>query len=142
MAQMSPQGYGSPYAYPFSNPFYGYPSNALYTDSQGQYYTVPYSPYYSYPGSPTYGAGVSTGSAVNSSPTSQQAYYGYYPHASAPYYGMANPSTHQQQATPPATYYPPTYSPTMASSTTPEDQSATPTPAGHSPVVDSSLESQ
>jgi hypothetical protein len=166
MAHVSPVGYGSPYSYSYGSPFYaGYSGTGFFGEGQGQYYAAPqypYSPYYyyaQYSGSPTYHhTGTLSTPAVTGSPAAQP-YYGYYPgyvsNAPAPYWGVQSDAQ--------STTYSAAYSPTMTGSTVQgescfsflpfcpsstmanfltEDRSATPTPAGNAPVVDSSLESQ
>lgn len=142
MSQMAPPMYGSPYV--FHNPFYGYGPGSIYTDGQ-HYYQPPaaYSPAYypSYPSSPSYDA-TSSSAGVAASPTSYP-YYGYgYQYSPAPYWGTTSPSVGQQASASP--YYPPAYSPPVSTTATTvaEDRSATPTPAGHSSVEETSLESQ
>lgn len=122
-------GYGSPYAYLYGSPYY--PTAGCYADAQ--YYPASpyaYSPFYAYTGSHSYAPGTSTTDATGSSASQQ--YYGYYPQF--PYWGYS-PTAQQADGSAPA------FTPT-ASGGAQEDRSATPTPAGHNPTAESSMESQ
>lgn len=141
MTPMSPAGYGmpTPYSYPYS-PYYGYGNPFI--DGQGHYYSAPYSPSY-YPsfGSPTYDARSAGSVDFTGSPVAHTGYY--YPpyqYPPAPYWSIP-PSTQEPQGSSPSTYQPPVYPSTGPSGNVSDDRSATPTPAGFAPIVESQLES-
>jgi hypothetical protein len=137
MSQMSPPGYGSPYAYPYSP--YQYNPQAQLLDTRNYYMGAPYSPAYSYySGSLGYETGTSATPITSSTAHNHPAYYGYptYPcTAPVPYWGYSNPGTEQQDQSP-VNYYPTTYNPTANVGTAPNDRSPTPTPAGHATVIE------
>jgi hypothetical protein len=135
MAQFSP-GYGSPFSFAGS-PYYPYTGYGGMYDAQAyaqvaqasqQYYAAQYSPYPytygNYTGSPSYYQAPSTDAASTGGSPTPNYYYQPYP----------------QSAYPSPAAYGPAYSAPVATSTSQDDRSATPTPAGHAAEV--SLESQ
>ena len=137
MTQVSPHGYGQSYPFSYGSPYYGYPGAGYFADAQGQYYPVSpygYSPY-AYGGSPQYASGTSSTVDAAGSPNDSQGYYGYYSPYPAQYWGFSGQTVQQPM------WYAPAYSP-PAATTVQEDRCATPTPTGHTTIVESSMESQ